>query len=167
MTIMTPLPTIEPAELRQTLGCFPTGVAIVTTMTDGGDPIGLAISSFNSVSMNPPLILWSLALKAASLPVFRASDGFVINVLSADQSDLPNVFSTPVDDRFSGLSWHRGILGDPVLKDAAAVIECKTYARYDGGDHEIILGEVKRHSSTDLIPLVYGKGRLSPLQVSP
>lgn len=165
MNAMSDMPVIDPADLRQTLGCFPTGVAIVTTMSEEHGPIGLAISSFNSVSMDPPLILWSLALKAASLPIFHASNGFVINVLSADQVDLPRVFSSPVDDRFAGVDWHEGIIGDPVLDDAAAVIECRTYARYDGGDHEIILGEVLRHASTDRIPLVYGKGRLAPLLV--
>lgn len=165
MTNMSNMPVIEPADLRRTLGCFPTGVAIVTTMTESDGPIGLAISSFNSVSMSPPLILWSLALKAASLPIFRASNGFVINVLAAEQVDFPRVFSSPVEDRFAGIDWHPGIIGDPVLEGAAAVIECSTYARYDGGDHEIILGEVLRHASTDHIPLVYGKGRLAPLLV--
>lgn len=165
MSVMTALSAIDPADLRRTLGCFPTGVAIVTTMSKAEGPIGLAISSFNSVSMEPPLILWSLALSAASLPVFHASDGFVINVLSAEQVALPGVFSSPVEDRFDGVPWEAGVIGDPVLSEAAAVIECSTYARYDGGDHEIILGEVLRHAASDRVPLVYGKGRLAPLLV--
>ena len=165
MTAMTAFPTIDVADFRQTLGCFPTGVAIVTTNDAGGAPVGLTISSFNSVSMDPPLILWSLALNAASLPVFQASEGFAINILSADQAHLPKVFSSPVDERFADLDWQNGIGGSPVLNDAAAVIECRTYARYDGGDHEIMLGEVMGHRSSDLIPLVYGKGRLGPFNL--
>lgn len=165
MTAMTAIPVIDVADFRRTLGCFPTGVAIVTTCDADGAPVGLTISSFNSVSMDPPLVLWSLALNAASLPTFRASEGFAINILSADQAHLPKVFSSPVDERFADLDWQNGISGAPVLNDAAAVIECRTYARYDGGDHEIMLGEVLRHRSSDLIPLVYGKGRLGPLNL--
>lgn len=163
MTAMAAIPAIDSADLRRTLGCFPTGVAIVTTADQDGAPVGLTISSFNSVSMDPPLILWSLALNAASLPVFRSSGGFAINILSADQADLPRVFSSPVEERFADLDWQPGLDGHPVLGGTAAVIECKTYARYDGGDHEIMLGQVLRHRSTDLTPLVYGKGRLAPL----
>lgn len=163
MTAMTAIPAIDVADFRRTLGCFPTGVAIVTTADQDGAPIGLTISSFNSVSMDPPLILWSLSLNAASLPVFRASGGFAINILSADQAELPRLFSSPVEERFAGLNWQPGFGGHPVLNDAAAVIECRTYARYDGGDHEIILGEALRHRATDRTPLVFGKGRLGPL----
>lgn len=157
---------IDPKELRQTLGCFPTGVAIVTTIGRDGKPIGLTISSFNSVSMEPPLVLWSLALKAGSLPDFRANPHFAINVLSADQGHLPKVFSSPVDERFDGLGWHEGLGGAPVIEGCVATLECRTHARHPGGDHEIILGEVLRHAASDLTPLVFGKGRLGPLTPS-
>lgn len=163
MTAHTRLSTIDPKDLRRALGCFPTGVAIVTTLSREGDPVGLTISSFNSVSLDPPLVLWSIGLNAASLPVFRANGGFVINVLSAAQVDLPKTFSSPVEDRFATVPWRPGLAGRPVLDEAAAVFECRTYARYDGGDHEILLGEVLRHEATDRVPLVFGKGRLSPL----
>lgn len=163
MTAMQTIPEFDAADFRRTLGCFPTGVAIVTTSDENGAPIGLTISSFNSVSMEPPIVLWSLALNAASLPVFRSSGGFAINILSADQAHLPKVFSSPVEERFADLNWQPGLKNSPVLNDAAAVIECATYARYDGGDHEIMLGEVLRHRSTDRTPLVFGKGRLGPL----
>lgn len=164
MTAQTPIPAqIDPRDFRRALGCFPTGVAIVTTLTRDRTPLGLTISSFNSVSMEPPLILWSLGLTAASLPVFRENAGFVINVLSADQADLPKIFSSPVEDRFSAVDWHPGIAGRPVIDGAAAVFECRTYARYDGGDHEIIVGEVLDYTASDRVPLVFGKGRLAPL----
>ena len=166
---MTAMPAISPinsADFRRTLGCFPTGVTIVTTMSGEGAPLGVTISSFNSVSLDPPLVLWSLARNAASLPVFRESGGFVINVLAADQADLPRVFSSPVAERFDAVEWSRGVTGHPVFSGAAAVIECRDYARYDGGDHEIILGEVVAHHATDRTPLVYGKGRLGPLTLT-
>ena len=163
MTAMPPMQANAAADLRRTLGCFPTGVAIVTTCAPDGAPVGLTISSFNSVSMDPPLVLWSLALKAASLPVFRAAPGFAINVLSAGQADLPRVFSSPVEERFDAVAWERGLDGLPLLSDAAAMLECRTHARHDGGDHEIMLGEVLRHRATDRVPLVFGKGRLAPL----
>ena len=103
MTAMSKMPDFDVADFRQTLGCFPTGVTIVTAMTQTGAPVGVTISSFNSVSMDPPLVLWSLARNAASLPVFHASDGFAINVLSAEQADLPRVFSSPVAERFDAV----------------------------------------------------------------
>ena len=163
MTVLTPIePQIDPKAFRNALGCFPTGVAIVTTLEDRA-PIGLTISSFNSVSMDPPLVLWSIGLKNGSLPAFRANDCFVINVLSAGQADLPRIFSTPVADRFAEVEWHAGLGGCPVLDGSAAVFECRTYARHAGGDHEIFLGEVVRHRCSDEVPLVFGKGRLGPL----
>lgn len=164
MSALSSIPSrIDPKAFRTALGCFPTGVAIVTTLSPEGDPLGLTISSFNSVSMEPPLVLWSLGLKAGSLPAFRTNPGFVINVLSADQEALPGVFSSKVEDRFAAVDWHPGLGGRPVIDGAAAVFECQTYARYDGGDHEILLGEVMRHHMTDAVPLVFGKGRLGPL----
>lgn len=154
---------IDPKELRRSLSCFPTGVAVVTTMGRQGTPVGVTISSFNAVSLDPPLVLWSLALKAASLEDFRASGHFAVNVLSDAQADLPRIFSSPVEERFDGLSWWAGQGDAPVIDGCAAVFECRTYARHDGGDHELILGEVLRHASFEPSPLLYAKGRLGEL----
>lgn len=154
---------IDPADFRRSLGCFPTGVAVATTMGRNGRPIGLTISSFNSVSLDPPLVLWSLALSAASLEDFRTSETFAINVLSAAQANLCRVFSSPVADRFVDLPWKIGDAGAPVLEGSAAIFECRTFARHDGGDHEVIIGQVLRHLGTDATPLVYAKGRLGAL----
>lgn len=160
---MTVLATTEthpsdPASFRRALGCFPTGVAIVTTLGEAGQPTGLTISSFNSVSMDPPLILWSLALRAYSLPAFRTHSAFAVNVLAADQEDLCRTFASSVADRFASVDWAPGIEGVPVLAHTAASFECRKWRCYEGGDHEIYIGEVKRHSHTDKTPLVYGKG---------
>lgn len=154
---------IDPMELRQSLSCFPTGVAVVTTIGQSGTPVGVTISSFNAVSLDPPLVLWSLALKAASLEDFRTSGYFAVNVLSETQADLPRVFSSPVDERFDGLSWRFGHGEAPVIEGCSAVFECRTYARHDGGDHEVFLGEVLSHASSDAAPLLYAKGRLGEL----
>ena len=166
MTAMTNLTPFDAADFRRTLGCFPTGVTIVTTTAPDGSPVGVTISSFNSVSMDPPLVLWSLGRNAASLPIFHGAEGFTINVLSAEQADLPRIFSSPVAERFEACDWSVGTAGHPVLTDAAAVIECRTYARYDGGDHEIFLGEVLAHRSTEKTPLVFGKGKLGGFAVA-
>ncbi|MBY4892799.1 flavin reductase family protein [Rhodobacteraceae bacterium N5(2021)] len=154
---------INATDLRRTLGCFPTGVAVVTTTSRSGAPIGVTISSFNSVSMDPPLILWSLGLKALSLADFRANGHFAVNVLSEAQAELPRIFSSPVEERFDGLEWTKGTGGVPVLAGSAAVFECSTHARYDGGDHEIFIGRVERHGHGDAAPLLFAKGRLTTL----
>lgn len=163
ITPSEPHSTIDPKELRQALGCFPTGVAVVTTLGTDSAPIGITVSSFNSVSMDPPLILWSLTRNAGSLPAFRSHGAFAVNVLSADQEPLCRHFSTAAGDRFSAVSWRPGIQGIPVLEGAAAVFECSNWAVYPGGDHEILLGKVERYDHWDTVPLVFGKGRLAPL----
>ncbi len=155
--------TIDPKELRLALGCFPTGVAVVTTLGSGGVPIGITVSSFNSVSMEPPLILWSLTRRASSLAAFKAHGAFAVNVLAADQEPLCRHFASAEGDRFAGLAWRPGVDGIPVLEGAVAVFECRNWAVYPGGDHEIFLGEVVRYDHWDTVPLVFGKGRLSPL----
>ncbi len=148
---------------RKTLGCFPTGVVVVTTCGDGGAPVGVTISSFNSVSLDPPLVLWSLALDAPSLSAFRQHSSFAINILSAEQKSLCMQFSKPSEDKFRNVSWTPGLDGVPVLCDTLAVLECHNYRRYEGGDHEIFLGEVLRIGSNKKMPLVYHRGQFAEL----
>ena len=151
---------IDPRGLRETLSCFPTGVAIATTLSRSGAPIGVTISSFNSVSMDPPLILWSLARKAGSLPEYKAHPGFAINILSADQADLCKLFASAERDRFTGLDWVEGAHGVPCIAGCAATLECETHAVQEGGDHEIFIGRVLAHTNSDRTPLAFGKGQL-------
>ncbi|MEM0906226.1 MAG: flavin reductase family protein [Pseudomonadota bacterium] len=158
-----PHTTIDPKELRRALSCFPTGVAVVTTLGEGSAPIGITVSSFNSVSMEPPLILWSLLKRAGSLPAFKAHGAFAVNVLSAKQEPLCRHFSTAAGDRFESVAWREGIEGIPVIDGAVAVFECRNWAVYPGGDHEIFLGQVVRYDHFDTVPLVFGKGKLGPL----
>lgn len=152
------LAPILPRHLRDVLGSFTTGVVVVTTRGDGGRPVGLTINSFNSVSLDPPLILWSIALKAPSLGAFRAADSFVINILGAHQEEIGRRFATPAPDKFSGVAWEAGFTGAPVIADTAAHLECKVHARHPGGDHEIYLGEVVALQDRGHAPLVYHRG---------
>jgi len=156
---------IDTHSFRQTLGCFPTGVAIATTQAADGQPVGLTVSSFNSVSLEPPLILWSLAEGSDSRDSFNAATHFAINILSAGQAELCTRFSVIVGNRFDGHGWRPGTGGVPVLDGVLAVLECRVWARYPGGDHVILVGEVLAHSSDrEKSPLVYAGGKLTGLR---
>jgi len=149
---------IDPKELRSALGCFITGVVVVAATGEDGRRAGVTISSFNSVSLTPPLILWSLGLNAPSLAVFRTAKFFSVNILASDQQDICRQFATPADDKFRGVDIREGTGGVPVIPETAACFECATYARYPGGDHEIYLGEVLSFHTSDREPLIHYKG---------
>jgi flavin reductase (DIM6/NTAB) family NADH-FMN oxidoreductase RutF len=148
----------SPDLYRRVMGCFPTGVTIMTTGRDNGTRVGVTASSFNTVSLDPPLVLWSLALKAPSLESFRAFDHFAVNVLAADQRNLALQFARAAEDKFAGVAIHAGITGAPLIDGALAHIECRVAARYEGGDHEIMLGEVLGLRRQDGEPLVFQGG---------
>ncbi len=137
-------PNFDPTDFRAALGQFATGVTVITTRTDSGQLIGITASSFNSVSLDPPLVLWSLATKSTSMPVFRTNSHYVVNVLAASQLDLCRRFATLKGDRFAGVSHAAGDSGMPVLDGAIAWFECHNRSRYDEGDHVIFVGEVER-----------------------
>lgn len=162
----TSVETIDPLALRDVFGQFATGVTIVTTIGDNGAPVGLAANSFSSVSLDPPLILWSLSLNAPSLGAFRTHPTFVINILCAESKDLAMNFSRPSDDKFANVNWRPGLNGAPVLEQASAVLECETVDRFAGGDHEIYLGRVCRFSKVEKSPLLFFKGKFSQLGAS-
>jgi flavin reductase (DIM6/NTAB) family NADH-FMN oxidoreductase RutF len=145
--------------LRTALGCFATGVTIVTAALDGRPATGLAVSSFNAVSLEPPLVLWSLRRASRSLPVLRAAGGFVVNVLGDQQRDLIARFGGDGADRFAGVDWAPGRHGGPVIRGAIAHFECALHAEHDGGDHVILIGRVLAHAAADGRPLVYWRGR--------
>jgi flavin reductase (DIM6/NTAB) family NADH-FMN oxidoreductase RutF len=139
-------PSFSSQEFRTALGMFATGVTIVTARTTEGSVIGLTANSFNSVSLDPPLVLWSLAKAAASLPAFRGGSHYAINVLAADQKALAERFALKGADRWAGVSFIEGMGGAPLLTGAAATFECFNRSRYDEGDHVIFVGEVERCS---------------------
>ncbi len=137
-------PNFSPTEFRDALGMFATGVTIVTARNAQGAFIGLTANSFNSVSLTPPLVLWSLARSAGSMPAFSTGSHYAINILSAEQQDLAKQFAAPVGDRFSGVQFVVGSSGAPLLQGAAATFECFNRSRYEEGDHVIFVGEVER-----------------------
>ena len=155
---MTPAAT-DTRSFRDALGRFATGVTIVTTLDADGRPIGLTANSFNAVSLDPPMVLWSLARRSVNLPAFVAAGHFAVNVLAADQRALGERFARPVDDRFAGVEWEAGTAGVPVLAGATASFECATETRVDGGDHVVFLGRVARFRHADKEPLIYHAGR--------
>jgi 3-hydroxy-9,10-secoandrosta-1,3,5(10)-triene-9,17-dione monooxygenase reductase component len=144
--------------LRKALGSFATGVTIVTTLDQGGRDIGLTANSFNSVSLDPPMVLWSLSKSSLSLSAFKQAEYFAVHVLSADQEPLSNLFATRGADKFASIGVERGRGGIPLLPECAARFECRTAFAYEGGDHEIIVGEVLGFSDFKRAPLVFQGG---------
>lgn len=153
-------PTFTAREFRSALGMFATGVTIVTARSAQGELIGLTANSFNSVSMSPPLVLWSLAQAAGSLPTFSTGSHYAINILAADQKSLAERFSLKGADRWSGVAFDEGAGGAPLLRGAAATFECFNRSRYEEGDHVIFVGEVERClHRVDASPLLFHGGR--------
>ena len=152
---------IDPLSVRQALGSFVTGVTIVTARDPEGRPVGLTVNSFNSVSLDPPLVLWSLSLKSASLPSFREAKGWAVHVLAAGQEEMSGRFARPGEDKFVGLALSDGPEGAPALPDYAARFGCEATFEYEGGDHAIFVGHVIDLDKRDAEPLVYHGGRYS------
>jgi flavin reductase (DIM6/NTAB) family NADH-FMN oxidoreductase RutF len=149
----------DPRTLRDALGCFATGVTVVTCLKDGA-PAGLTVNSFTSVSLEPPLLLVCIHKKAASADALIGASCFAINVLQTHQQPASITFSTRVEDRFGSTPWSCGDGGAPILKDSLCVFECERYAAYDGGDHHILVGQVVKASfDAGLDPLLFFRGR--------
>jgi len=146
--------------LRDALGCFATGVTVVTCLNAHGEPAGITVNSFTSVSLDPPLLLVCLHKQAASAAALIEASHFAINVLQTGQQPASITFSTRVEDRFGTMPWSCGEAGAPILKDSLGVFECERFAVYDGGDHHILVGQVIKASfDTSLDPLLYFRGR--------
>jgi flavin reductase (DIM6/NTAB) family NADH-FMN oxidoreductase RutF len=153
-------PSFSAPEFRAALGMFATGVTIVTARAADGQVIGLTANSFNSVSLTPPLVLWSLSRAAASMAVFSAGSHYAINVLAAEQKPLAERFGMRGVDRWSGVTFDQGAGGAPLLHGAAATFECFNRSRYEEGDHIIFVGEVERCSHrAGASPLLFHGGR--------
>ena len=169
-------PDFEPTHFRQALSRFATGVTVITTFGPGAAKgathssqfVGITASSFNSVSLTPPLVLWSLGQRASSLPLFHAGTHYVVNVLAADQADLCRRFATAQGDRFADTAYTLGQAGLPILDGALAWFECHNRSRYEEGDHVIFVGEVERCGFTqDSAPLVYQNSQFSTTHTLP
>lgn len=152
-------PAIDTRAFRSALGSFVTGVTIVTTRDLAGAPAGLTANSFNSVSLDPPMVLWSLALDSTNLEAFRAASWWAVHVLAAGQEALSNRFAQRDADKFDGLATTEGPGGIPLLDGSAARFVCRAAFEYEGGDHAIFLGAVQEFEQSGLPPLVYHQGR--------
>jgi len=151
--------SIDVREFRNALGQFATGVTIVTTFDAAARPTGVTASSFNSVSLDPPLVLWSLAKSAQSLSAFQGAGVFAVHVLGHDQQTLSNRFARSGEDKFTDVDYRLSPEGLPLFDDCAARFLCRTAYQYEGGDHVILVGEVFDFQTTDRAPLVFHGGR--------
>lgn len=145
-------------ELRNALGTFATGVAVITTLAADGSPVGVTANSFASVSLDPPMVLWMPGRHLRSMGHFKSADRFAVNVLAKDQAGLSRRFATPGEDKFEGLSVTDGLGGIPLIKNALATFEASTATLHEAGDHYIILGNVERYEYRIGEPLVFHGG---------
>ncbi len=155
---MTTSTTIDAKQFRKALGSFTTGVTVVTTRGVEGEDVGLTANSFNSVSLDPPMVLWSLDRKSSSAAAFLAAEHFAVHILASDQEQVSNQFAKRGIDRFAGVALERGHGDVPLLTGCSARFECRTSYRHDGGDHIIFVGEVVAFDSFGRAPLVFHGG---------
>jgi flavin reductase (DIM6/NTAB) family NADH-FMN oxidoreductase RutF len=149
---------LDPRDFRSALGTFATGVTIITAMADDGKPYGLTCNSFASVSLNPPLVLWSLGMYSQGLQIFQNASHFTVNVLGASQQALASKFAKSGVDRFDGVDWKPGLGGAPLLAGSVATFQCRAANRYYGGDHVIFLGAVEAYAYNKQEPLLFVGG---------
>jgi len=155
--------SFDSARFRSACGTYPTGVAIVTTRSAAGRPVGLTINSFSSLSLDPPLILWNVATSSTSHDAFATAEHFAVHVLHAGQEELSRRFASRDPDRFAGIALDEGIGGIPVLADFQARLQCTRQTRLDGGDHSILIGQVAHIDLLDYEPLIFFRGRYRAL----
>lgn len=149
---------MDSRSLRSALASFATGVCVITTHAEERGDVGLSVNSFNSVSLDPPLILWSLSKTASAMPAFVSTRHFAVHILSSEQAHLSKQFATKGIDRFAGVPLERSEVDLPLLKGCAARFECELKFQYEGGDHVIFVGQVLRFATASVPPLVFHGG---------
>jgi flavin reductase (DIM6/NTAB) family NADH-FMN oxidoreductase RutF len=149
---------IDPRDFRNALGTYGTGVTIVTAMAPDGKPYGVTCNSFASVSLNPPLVLWSLGMFSQGLTIFQNASHFTVNVLNASQQELALKFAKSSGDKFNGVEWKPGLGNAPILAGSVASFQCRAVNRYYGGDHVIFLGAVEAYAYNKQEPLLFARG---------
>lgn len=165
-SVQTPIMSgIDPAldeaarrEFRRTLGQFATGVTVMTTIGGDGERIGMTVSSFNSLSLDPPLILWSIANITPAFKYFQLNDPFAVNVLASGQENWARQMAQSAPDKFRDIDIRSGRHDVPLIEGCVAYLECDVWARYPGGDHDIVVGHVKRVHNTGKAPLLFHNG---------
>ncbi len=156
---MANISSIDGKQFRKALGAFATGVTVVTARGSDGKDVGLTANSFNSVSLDPPMVLWSLDKKSSSREAFMQTDHFAVHILSLEQEKVSNQFAKSDSDRFADMDVERGAGHVPLLGGCSARFECRTSYRYEGGDHVIFVGEVLSFESFDRAPLLFHSGK--------
>lgn len=146
-------------QLRDALGRFPTGVTVITTRAPDGKLEGLTANSFAALSLDPPLVLWSINRRSLSVAGFKESGHFAINVLSVSQADLSHRFATPQSNKFEGVNFELGLGGSPLLHGVLARFECRLQDTIEGGDHFLFVGRVHKISYGKGEPLIFSSGR--------
>lgn len=159
--------SIDPKAFRRALGNFATGVTVITAQDQNGNRVGVTANSFNSVSLDPALILWSIDKRSRSQDIFLKASHFTVNILSVDQINVSNNFARPIEDKFAGMSYTIGAGNSIVLDNCAAHFECELYQTLDGGDHIILIGKVVNFSDTGKAPLLYHQGAYSAVLPHP
>jgi flavin reductase (DIM6/NTAB) family NADH-FMN oxidoreductase RutF len=154
--------TIDSAEFRRAMGHFPTGVTVIATLDGDGQPYGITASSFVSLSLDPPLVQWSIKEQSFSLPIFAGAERFAVNLLATGQEDVSRTFCRPVD-RFETVEWEEGEGGIPLILGCLAWVECTREHILEGGDHRIVVGRVVRARTFDRGPLLHWKGHYAQL----
>ena len=149
----------DTAALRRALGCFATGVTVVTARDAGGGPCGFTANSFTSVSLDPPLVLVCVGREVEGLEVYRECEGFAVNILADSQQALSEAFATDLPDRFAGVRWREGARGSPILDGCIASLECAAWRRIEAGDHLILIGRVLAFERSPGRPLAFCHGR--------
>jgi flavin reductase (DIM6/NTAB) family NADH-FMN oxidoreductase RutF/DNA-binding MarR family transcriptional regulator len=158
---------IDTRAFRRALGNFATGVTVITAQNPQGQKVGITANSFNSVSLDPPLVLWSLAKDSGSFNVFESASHFAINILASDQIELSNHFSRYQKDKFAAVNWEAGIGDCLLLPGCAGRFQCESYERIDAGDHWIFLGKVVAFDDLGRAPLCYHQGSYSIVSAHP
>ncbi|MFG0414673.1 p-hydroxyphenylacetate 3-hydroxylase reductase component [Pseudomonas sp. zjy_8] len=161
MSNSTSVTDFDTRAFRRALGNFATGVTVVTAAGPSGRKVGVTANSFNSVSLDPALILWSIDKRSTSHEVFEEASHFAVNILAADQIDLSNNFARPKEDRFAGIEYEEGAGGAPLFADCAARFQCEKFQQLDGGDHWILVGKVVAFDDFGRSPLLYHQGAYS------
>jgi len=152
---------VDPKAFRRALGNFATGVTVITTRAPDGTNIGVTASSFNSLSMDPPLILWSSIKETPSCKIFEVASHFAVNILASDQMEMSNHFARQQEDKFNGIEWEAGIGGSPIFPNCAGRFQCESYDKLDGGDHWIFVGRVIAFDDFGRSPLCFHQGSYS------
>ncbi|MFB9949214.1 flavin reductase [Rhizobium puerariae] len=170
VSLATPIeegdPAADPKAFRRSLGQFATGVTVIATRHEGR-PVGVTANSFSSLSLDPPLVLWSIARTSRSFAAFSAASHFSVSILGEDQIDVSQKLSSSREDKFAEVDWYPGIGGSPVMAGAIATLECSTFAVHEGGDHIILVGRVLQHRRYPGKALLYAQGQYGVVDEHP